>query len=75
MKKIVILLFVACALFTFSCNKYCHCKLYVGDEKGENFELDKSYKGEFVKESNLACADYSTEPRLIDGKTYKTNCK
>ena len=69
MKKIVILLFVACALFAFSCNKYCRCTHYIDGER------DRDYRGEFVKESNLSCADYSTPPKEIDGITYETKCK
>jgi len=69
MKKIVILSFVACVFLTFSCNKYCSCKHYIDGK------LDKGYKGEFVKESNLSCADFSTEPKVIDGITYETKCK
>ena len=71
MKKVVILLFAASALLSFSCNKYCHCKQYIDgkhDKKGD-------YKSPFVKESNLNCADFSTEPREIEGKTYETKCK
>jgi len=70
MKKIVILLFAASALFSFSCNKYCNCKHYIDGQ------LDKDYNGgNFVKESNLSCADYSTELKEIDGKTYEVKCK
>jgi len=70
MKKIVILLFAVCALLAFSCNKYCNCKHYIDGE------LDKTYTGgRFVKESSLACEDYSTEPKELDGKTYETRCR
>jgi hypothetical protein len=69
MKKIVILLFAVCALFAFSCNKYCNCKHYIDGE------LDPDYKGNFIKESNLNCADYSTELKEIDGITYEVKCK
>ena len=68
MKKIVILLFVASALLSFSCNKYCKCKYYVDGKE------DKDYKGEFVKESG-SCADYSTGLVEVDGVTYETKCK
>ena len=68
MKKIVILLFVASALLSFSCNKYCRCKHYVDGK------LDKDYKGEFVIESG-SCADYNTELKEVEGKTYETKCK
>jgi len=70
MKKIVILLFAASALLTFSCNKYCNCKHYIDGE------LDKDYAGgRFVKESSNDCADYSTPLKEIDGVTYETKCK
>ena len=69
MKKIVILLFVASALLTFSCNKYCRCTHYVDGK------VDRNYKGEFIKESNLSCADYSTPEKEIDGSTYEVKCK
>jgi len=67
MKKIVILLFVASTLFTFSCNKYCKCKHYVDGK------LDKEYKGEFIKEIGN-CADYG-EKKEIEGILYETKCK
>jgi hypothetical protein len=69
MKKIVILLIAAFALFAFSCNKYCHCKHYIDGTE------DKDYKGEFVKESQKSCADFSTPPKEVDGITYETKCK
>jgi len=68
MKKIVILLCVACALFSFSCNKYCHCK------KTIDGVVDKSYKGEFVKESQLDCSAFDTSEK-IEGVTYEVKCK
>ena len=69
MKKIVILLFVATALLSFSCNKYCRCKHYVDGK------LDKDYKGEFINASGSCKADYSTELKEIDGVTYEVKCK
>jgi len=70
MKKIVILLFAASALFFFSCNKYCNCKHYIDGQ------LDKDYNGgNFVKESNLDCKAYSEPLKTIDGKTYEVKCK
>jgi len=69
MKKVVILLIAAIALFSFSCNKYCYCKKYIDGE------LDKDYKGEFVKESNKSCDTFSREPYEEDGKTYEVKCK
>jgi len=69
MKKIVILLFVATALLSFSCNKYCRCKHYVYGK------LDKDYKGEFVKESGN-CEDYNTKRVDENGVvSYETKCK
>jgi hypothetical protein len=70
MKKFVILLFVASALLSFSCNKYCNCKQYV------NGKQDKNYKNNFVKESKLKCADFST-PEVLqeDGNRYEVKCK
>jgi hypothetical protein len=71
MKKVVILLFAASALLSFSCNKYCNCKHYI------NGTLDKDYnKGRFVKESNLDCAAYSTpKVQQEDGNFYELKCK
>ena len=70
MKKIVILLFAASALLTFSCNKYCNCNHYI------NGELDRDYTGgRFVKESGYTCADYSTPLTERDGVTYEVKCK
>jgi len=69
MKKIVILLLVATALLSFSCNKYCKCKYYVDGK------VDKDYKGEFIKDSGDCKSDYSTEKKEIDGKTYEVKCK
>jgi len=70
MKKIVILLFVACALLAFSCNKYCNCKHYIDGV------LDKTYSdGRFVNESSNSCADFSEPEKEIDGITYELKCK
>jgi len=69
MKKVVILLFVVCAFLAFSCNKYCRCKRYIDGE------LDRSYKGEWVKESNFSCEDHSTLPEEIEGRVHETKCK
>jgi len=71
MKKIVILLIAACALFSFSCNKYCHCKRYI-DGKPDKKEYKK---GEFVKESQKSCADFSTPLKVVDGKKEEVKCK
>jgi hypothetical protein len=68
MKKVVILLIAAIALFSFSCNKYCYCKLYVDGVQ------DKDYKGEFVKESGKSCAEFSTKYEEA-GIPYETKCK
>jgi hypothetical protein len=68
MKKVVILLITAAALFSFSCNHYCHCKRYIDGK------LDKDYKqGEFVNES-LPC-DSNNETTEIDGVVYEVKCK
>jgi len=69
MKKSAILLFAACALLFFSCNKYCHCKQYIDGK------LDPNYKGEFVKESKLNCENFGEPLRELDGKTYEVKCK
>jgi len=69
MKKIVIFIFAVSALFFFSCNKYCSCKYYV------NGKQDKSYKNDFIKESQLDCKSFSTELKEIEGITYETKCK
>jgi hypothetical protein len=71
MKKIVILLIAAFALFSFSCNKYCHCNRYI-DGKVDKKEYKK---GEFVKESQKPCSDYSTPPKVLAGKTEEVKCK
>jgi len=68
MKKIVILLLIASALLSFSCNQYCNCKHYVDGK------LDKDFKGEFIKEIG-DCKSYSIELQEIDGVTYETKCK
>jgi len=71
MKKIVILLIAACALFSFSCNKYCNCKHYIDGVEDKTANTQR-----FIKESNLNCADYSTAPeKRDDGKTYEQKCK
>jgi hypothetical protein len=68
MKKVVILLFAAVALLSFSCNKYCSCKQYIDGA------LDKDYtEGRFVKELGV-CEDYN-EVKEIDGVTYEVKCK
>ena len=69
MKKVVILLFVACALLTFSCNKYCRCTHYIDGER------NRDYKGEFVKESSLSCEDFGSPAQEIDGQVHETKCK
>jgi len=72
MKKVVILLFAASALLSFSCNKYCKCQHYI-DGKHDKKE---DFKRDFVKESNLKCADYGTPlATREDGKTYEVKCK
>jgi hypothetical protein len=67
MKKIIILLVAAVALFSFSCNKYCHCKQYIDGEQ------NKDYKGNFVKELK-ECKDYE-ERKEIEGVVYEVKCK
>ena len=67
MKKIVILMFAASALFSFSCNKYCNCKQYIDGER------DPDYKGNFINEQK-DCQDYN-EVKEIDGHTYEVKCK
>jgi len=69
MKNFFILLIVATALLSFSCNKYCHCDQYIDGEK------DKDYKGNFVKESSSGCDTFLVEPYEKDGKTYEVKCK
>jgi hypothetical protein len=69
MKKTIIILFAACALLSFSCNKYCHCKHYVDGK------VNKKYTGDFVKESNMKCADYSTPLKEVGGKKEEVKCK
>jgi hypothetical protein len=68
MKKIVILLFAVCALFAFSCNKYCNCKQTID---GVN---DPDYKGgRFVNE--LGSCESDNAVAFEDGKTYEVKCK
>jgi hypothetical protein len=68
MKKTVILLIAATALFSFSCNKYCTCKQYIDGE------LDKDYKdGKYVNEIG-SCESYNSS-REIEGVTYEVKCK
>ena len=71
MKKIVILLFVACALLVFSCNKYCNCKHYIDGK------VDKEYKknSRFVNESGKDCADFNEPLVTRDSVTYELKCK
>jgi hypothetical protein len=68
MKKIIILLVAAIALFSFSCNKYCHCKRYIDGEQ------DKNYKGNFVNELK-ECKDYEEFKVTEDGVTQEVKCK
>jgi high-affinity Fe2+/Pb2+ permease len=67
MKKIIILLVAVVALFSFSCNKYCHCKRYIDGEQ------DKNYKGNFVNELK-ECKDYEVTHE-IEGVTEEIKCK
>jgi len=69
MKKIVIFLFVACALFAFSCNKYCNCRHFVDGE------VDRTKDSRFVKESELSCDAFSTAPIELEGVTYEVRCR
>jgi len=70
MKKIVVLLIAACALFSFSCNKYCNCKHYIDGVEDKTANTKR-----FIKESDLDCVDYSIPPQETEGKTYETKCK
>ena len=70
MKKIVILLITACALLSFSCNKYCNCRHYIDGVQDKNAKNQR-----FVTESGLDCVDYSTPPKELDGKTYEQRCR
>ena len=67
MKKIIILLVAAVALFSFSCNKYCSCKQYIDGEQ------NKDYKNEFVNTSK-ECKDYDVTQEE-DGVLYEIKCK
>jgi hypothetical protein len=67
MKKIIILVIAACALFSFSCNKYCHCTETIDGVK------TKKYKNEFVNELK-ECQDYN-ETKTVEGVTYEVICK
>jgi len=68
MKKAVILLIAAIALFSFSCNKYCSCKHYIDGK------LDKDYVGgNFINELK-ECSD-NNETKIIDDITYEVKCK
>jgi len=67
MKKIIILLVAAVALFSFSCNKYCNCTQTIDGVK------NKDYKNNFVKEIK-ACQDYN-ETKTVEGVTYEVICK
>jgi hypothetical protein len=68
MKKVVILLFAATILLSFSCNKYCSCKQYIDGE------LNKEYKGgRFVNESG-SCESNNDE-KEIEGVIYELKCK
>jgi hypothetical protein len=69
MKKVVILLFAVCALFAFSCNKYCNCKHYIDGK------LDKEYKGNFVETEGKSCESYSRPLHTLEGITYEVKCK
>ena len=68
MKKTGIILLAACALLSFSCNKYCHCKYYLDGKE------DKSLKDNFVYESG-SCSDYDSPLMEKEGHTYETKCK
>ena len=71
MKKVVILLIAACALFSFSCNKYCNCKHYIDGVEDKDAKTQR-----YVKESSLDCVNFSTPPEVReDGKTYEQKCK
>jgi len=67
MKKIIILLVAACALFSFSCNKYCHCTQTIDGVK------NKDYKNNFIKEIK-ECKDFN-ETKTTEGVTYEVICK
>ncbi|MCL2245597.1 MAG: hypothetical protein FWC10_00565 [Lentimicrobiaceae bacterium] len=73
MKKVVILLIAAIALFSFSCNKYCNCDRYINGKLDKDY--NKEYKGEFVKESSKKCSEFSREEYDADGVLYEVKCK
>jgi hypothetical protein len=67
MKKIIILVITVVALFSFSCNKYCHCTQTIDGVK------NKDYKGNFVN-TLKECSDYETSYDE-DGVVYEVKCK